>query len=268
MRPAVALAITLSALAATADYAQPRDLSHYFVGFEATFVLLNGRTGEYTRYNSERAAVRFPPCSTFKIPHTAILLETGAAPDPEYVIAYDPALKETNPAWARDQTLRSAFKLSVLWYYQALARKTGLDAERHWIHQFQYGNEDVSGGLAIQGSPFWVDGTLRISANEQVEFLKRLNEGRLGLSRRTRELTRDVTVAEVALKWTLRAKTGACQPEGEETANWYVGTIERSDGPYYFALEMGDKNFGEAFTQRVSKAREVLAGLGILSFAP
>ncbi len=45
-------------------------------------MLLDGQTGAFTRWNAARADQRFAPCSTFKIPNTAILLETGAAPIP------------------------------------------------------------------------------------------------------------------------------------------------------------------------------------------
>jgi beta-lactamase class D len=240
------------------------DLSHYFVGVDGTFVLLNGSTPEYTRYNARRAAERFPPCSTFKVPNTAILLESGAASDPEYLVNYDPMLKQTNRDWARDHTLRSAFRFSVLWYYQTLARRAGLPVEARLVQQFHYGNESTRGGLDKTGEPFWVDGTLRISANEQVEFLRRFHEGRLGLSDRTTRLTKDIMVAEEGSGWRLSAKTGACHPTGEDTTNWYVGYVEKDEIVSYFALEMGDKDFGRAFSERVSKTRQILSDLGVL----
>jgi beta-lactamase class D len=68
------------------------DLSKHFAGVDGTFVLLNGETGKYTRYNDKRSARRFPLCSTFKIPNTAILLESGVAPDPDFELRYNPAL--------------------------------------------------------------------------------------------------------------------------------------------------------------------------------
>ena len=46
------------------------------------------------------------------------------------------------------------------------------------MKQFGYGNADTSGG--VTGERRCVDGSLRISANEQVAFLKRLHENCLG----------------------------------------------------------------------------------------
>ena len=76
----VALSLSCSTMASA------QDLNRHFDGIAGTFVVLNARTGEYLRHNPERAAERFAPCSTFKIPHTAILLETGAAPDPDHLV--------------------------------------------------------------------------------------------------------------------------------------------------------------------------------------
>ena len=117
-----------------------------------TFVLLDGQTGAFTRWNAARADQRFAPCSTFKIPNTAILLETGAAADPEFVVKYDPALKASREAWRQDHTLRSAYRDSVLWYYHALSKKAGLPAEARLVKQFGYGNADTSGGVADDAS--------------------------------------------------------------------------------------------------------------------
>jgi beta-lactamase class D len=242
-----------------------QDLSKHFQGIDGTFVLLDGQTGAVTRWNAARAEQRFAPCSTFKIPNSAILLETGTAPDPEFVVKYDPALKASREAWRRDHTLRTAYRDSVLWYYHALARKAGLPAVARLVKQFGYGNADTSGG--VDGArPFWIDGSLRISANEQVAFLKRLHEDHLGLSERTARLTKAIMIAEQTPAATLRAKTGACQPHGDpQVTVWYVGYVEKPAGVWYFALEMGDTDFGTVFDQRVTKSRAILADLGILA---
>jgi beta-lactamase class D len=248
--------------------AAAHDLSRHFQGIEGTFVLLDGQTGAFTRWNAARADQRFAPCSTFKIPNTAILLETGAAADPEFVVKYDPALKASREAWRRDHTLRSAYVDSVLWYYHALSRKAGLPAEARLVTRFGYGNADTTGGVSAE-RPFWIDGSLRISANEQVAFLKRLHEDRLGLSERTTRLTKDLMIAEQTPQGTLRAKTGACHPAGDpEVTMWYVGYVEKPAGVWYFALEMGDQDFDRLFPIRVSKAREILADLGVLPRSP
>jgi beta-lactamase class D len=244
-----------------------QDLARHFTGIDGTFVLLDGQTGRHSRWNDARADRRFAPCSTFKIPNTAILLETGAAADAGTLVPYDPALKASRDVWRQDHTLQSAYRESVLWYYHALARKAGLAAVTRLVTRFGYGNADTSGG--VDGArPFWIDGTLRISANEQVAFLKRLHENRLGLSERTARVTKAIMVAEETPAATLRAKTGACRPEGDpQVTVWYVGYVEKPAGVWYFALQMGDTDYGRVFDLRVTKAREILAALGVLPLA-
>ncbi|MCA1562041.1 MAG: class D beta-lactamase [Acidobacteria bacterium] len=257
------LVVCVPVTVAVAQTPSPPDLARHFQGLNGTFVLLNATTGEYLRFNPKRAAERFAPCSRFKIPHTAILLESGVAPDPTFTLKYDPALKESNN-WARDFDLRGAFKASAVWYYQELARRLGMPAERQFVERFQYGNADTSGDLDAAGGPFWLDGSLRISANEQVEFLRRFYEGRLGLSERAIKLTKEIMIGEETPSWRLAAKTGACQPSGEETSNWYVGYVEKRAAVYYFAVQMGAKDYGRAYSERVPISRAILTELGIL----
>jgi beta-lactamase class D len=192
------LVLLLLAACLTPGLASARDLARHFKGIDGTFVLLDGQNGAYTRWNAPRAARRFAPCSTFKIPNTAILLETGAAPDPEFVVKYEPAWNASREAWRHDHTLRTAYRDSVLWYYHALARKAGLEAVTRWVKQFGYGNTDTSGGVAGP-RPFWIDGTL-----------------------------------------------------------------EKRPGVCYFALQMGDKDYETVMPLRITKARAILADLGVI----
>lgn len=237
-----------------------RDLSGYFTGLNGTFVLLDAASGRYVRYNADRANERFAPCSTFKIPNTAILLESKTARDPEHTLEYDPSFNQPT-TWARDFDLRSAFKASALWYYQQMALRLGLESEQRFLEQFRYGNADASGGLQ---APFWIDGSLRISPNEQVEFLRAFYEERLGLSQRTTRLTKEIMLAEETPRWRLSAKTGACRPDGEETSNWYVGYVEKDENVFYFAIQLGAPEYGPAYEARIPIARKILTDLGIL----
>lgn len=237
-----------------------RDLSGYFAGLNGSFVLLDAANGRYLRYNADRADTGFAPCSTFKIPNTAILLESNTARDPAHTLAYDSSLNEPTQ-WARDFDLQSAFKASAMWYYRQMAQVLGLESQQRFLEQFGYGNADVSGGLQ---APFWIDGSLRISPNEQVEFLRAFYEERLGLSERTTRLTKEIMLAEETPGWRLSAKTGACQPDGEDTSNWYVGYVEKNANVYYFAIQLGAPEYGRAYDERIPITRRILTDLGIL----
>lgn len=139
------LVLLLLAACLTPGLASARDLARHVTGIDGTFVLLDGQNGAYTRWNAPRAARRFAPCSTFKIPNTA-----------------------------------------------------GLEAVTRWVKQFAYGNTDTSGGVAGP-RPFWIDGTL-----------------------------------------------------------------EKRPGVWYFALQMGDKDYETVMPLRITKARAILADLGVI----
>lgn len=262
MRLAVILCVLLSAIGLP-EKTQAPNLAPFFGDLDGTFVLLNSTTGDYIRHNPARAAERFAPCSTFKIPHTAILLESKVAPDAGYTVAYDPALKQPQN-WARDFDLTGAYKASAMWYYRVLAQRVGMPAEQRFVAQFGYGNSDTSGGLDGKAGPFWVDGSLKVSANEQVEFLRRFYEGRLRLSERTTTMTKAIMRAEETPRWRLSAKTGACRPAGEQTSNWYVGYVEKGKTVHYFALQMGAADYGRAYSERIPITRKILTELGVL----
>jgi len=71
-------------------------------------------------------------------------------------------------------------KYSVVWVYQEIARQVGEQREAEFVRKFAYGNEDVSGGV----DRFWLDGALRITALQQIEFLKKFYLNQLSVSER------------------------------------------------------------------------------------
>ncbi len=72
--------------------------------------------------------------------------------------------------WNEDLDMVSAFKYSAVWFYQELARRIGEAQMQHYVTLNHYGNENISGGI----DRFWLDGEVRISADEQIELLKKL----------------------------------------------------------------------------------------------
>jgi len=262
----VAICVAVTPLpAAELPHVPSGGLGQYFGGLHGTFVLLDGRTGRYIRHNPTRARERFSPCSTFKIAYAAMFLETGVVPGPDVTVPYDPALRQ--PAiWASDQTLRSALKVSANWYFDHMGARLGDRRALQFVRQFDYGGAPSSPN-GSDGEPFWMNGALRISADEQIGFLKRLYDGALGLSDRSTRLTREMMLTEIRAGVRLSAKTGACHPPGEETSNWYVGFVERPDNVYFFALQMGEADYERAYSGRIPITRAILSALGIFPSA-
>jgi beta-lactamase class D len=217
------------------------DLARHFEarGVEGTFVLLDHRAGKLVRVNPTRAAQGFVPASTFKILNSLLALETGAIADTTTVVKWD-GVDRGSDWWNSDQDLKTAFSRSSVWLYQGLARKIGPERMKQALEREGYGNADISGGI----DRFWLEGGLRISANQQVDFLRRLYEGRLGFSRRTMEQVRSIMEIERGEDHVLRGKTGWARLDGLQIG-WLVGWVERGEDAFFFAmnLETRDRDF-------------------------
>lgn len=240
------------------------DLSSLFAGstapVEAAFVLLNGRTGESTVYNPDRARQRYRPASTFKIPNTLIALETGVVPDVGFTLPFDPALVPEQgffaSSWKRDHDLRSAFRNSVYWYYQEVARRIGPKRMAEWLDRFDYGNQSVGGGL----DQFWLRGDLRISPLEQVNFLRRLHQRQVPVSDRSWEILKEIMLLEETPAYRLYGKTGSSDVTPTRENGWLVGFVEIERTPYFYALNMEGESVWEDWppASRMELVKEML----------
>jgi beta-lactamase class D len=230
-------------------------------GVRGTFVLLEPLQERYTVLDPSRAKQRFLPASTFKIPNALIGLEVGSISDENEVFRWDGKPK-LRPQWERDQALASGMRDSVVWMFQEVARRTGKSRMREWLKRLEYGNEDIAGGL----DQFWLQGALRISAREQVDFLYKLAEGRLPMTQRAQRLVRNALVVEKTRDHTLYAKTGTSG--GKEPVAWWVGWIEKKGRCIaVFAMNYAPTAAGR-FDDRFEIGRAILAESGKLPGQP
>ena len=163
--------------------------------------------------------------------------------------------------WNRDQTLRSAFSASCLWFYQELARRIGSPRMDRWVKALHYGNEDTSGGL----TNFWLSSSLAISANEQVDFLQPLHGRKLPFSSRSVDMLLDIMTVSKEEGITYRGKTGTAGNGLKliATAGWWVGSLSGAKGDYYFAtwITGGENPSGRTareITERILRDLELL----------
>jgi beta-lactamase class D len=226
-------------------------------GVKGTFVLFEPLQNRYTIADPARAKQRFLPASTFKIPNALIGLEVGSISDENEVFHWDGKPK-LRPQWERDHTLASGMRESVVWMFQEVARRTGKARMREWLRRIDYGNEDISGGI----DQFWLQGGLRVSAREQVEFLYKLAEGRLPMTQRAQRLVRNAMVIEKTRDHTLYAKTGTSG--GKEPVAWWVGWIEKRGRPIaVFAMNYAP-TAASRFDDRFEIGRAILEDSGKL----
>ncbi len=203
---------------------------------DGSFILYSTKDSSIFEINEARCKQRFIPASTFKIFNSLVGLEAGVIKDENFKIKWD-SVARTNPEWNKTQDMKTAFKNSTVWYYQELARRVGEEKMKNYINLVNYGNKDISGGI----DKFWLTGKLRISQEEQIEFLIKLYNNKLPFSARSQNIVKNIMLQEDSVYYKLRGKTG-WGVQDSLNLGWYIGWIEKNNNVYYFALNIETKN--------------------------
>jgi beta-lactamase class D len=247
------------------------DLKSLFGSFTGGFCIFDLKTDKYISYNPEHCQKRFSPCSTFKIPNSLIGLETGVISDTGFIIKYDRQKYPLNPEhlkrepfkyWYQDLSLKSAFKYSCVWYYQELAKRVGEVRMKQMVNLLNYGNTDISSGL----DSYWLCGSIQISINEQVEFLKRIYLHKLpGFSDKNIDTVKSIMLYETTADYKLFGKTGGGDCLDNRVIGWYVGFIETNSGPKVFAMNVIVNDFSDLqHNYRIELTKKILKELKII----
>jgi len=257
---AALLALVFLAVPAVAQTVAERpDFKHFFdeAGTAGTIVVMNVGSGYTSVYNRARAATGYLPASTYKIPNSLIGLETGAVMGVDSELFKWDGVARDFPNWNRDHTLRTAIAASAVPVYQEIARRIGVARMNHFITAMNYGHGTVT---AKTLDNFWLEGDFRISANEQIAFLKKLYLNDLPFSQTVINAVKDITTLERGEGYVLHGKTGWIFAED---LGWFVGWVEKGDNAHVFALNMDMSNIDMA-AKRISIAKNVFRELGLL----
>lgn len=209
-------------------------------GIEGTIIIssLDGKI-EYIQ-NKSRSPKRYLPASKFKIPNTLIALEEGAIINEKEIIKWDGKDKGWEP-WNKDQTLETAFPSSCVWFYQELAKRVENDKYLSHLNKLHYGNEKTGPDVTT----FWLKGELKISAREQIEFLKKLYKEEIPYKAKHTKILKKLMIAEETPEYILRAKTGRAM-RIKAQHGWYVGYVETKEQVWFFATNIEIKKKSDA----------------------
>jgi beta-lactamase class D len=240
------------------------DLARHFsaLGVEGSIVIYDLKRDRTLQHNPKRNATAFSPASTFKILNSLIALETQVIPDEVAVLTWD-GIPRAIPEWNRDLNLREAYKLSAVWFYQVLARRVGPESMQKWVSAAQYGNQKI--GAPTDIDKFWLQGELRITPQEQIQFLRRLHGNELPFGKGPIAKVKDLMILEQTPDYTMRGKTGwsgfgdSTQPQ----IGWLVGYVEQGPEVYFFAVNL-DLRQKQDPAARMAIVRRCLKDLGVL----
>lgn len=246
------------------EVAQNIDFRQHFqeLGVEGSILIYDSKKDRVFQHNPERNATAFLPASTFKIINSLIALETGAISNDISVLTWD-GIQRDLPEWNRDLNMKEAFKVSAVWFYQVLARRVGYEQMQKWVNNVGYGNQKIGNKDDID--KFWLQGELRITPQEQIQFLRRLYNNELPFSKRTVSIVKDIMIMEKTPDYTIRSKTGWAGFGENVTVQigWIVGYLEKGDNVYFFATNI-DIRKNKDSSARMEVTRRCFKDMGVL----
>ncbi|NUP07279.1 MAG: class D beta-lactamase [Polyangiaceae bacterium] len=240
-------------------------------------------SGPVHRTDPERCAKPRRPYSTFKIANALVGLETGIVAGADSPLEWDQAAYPTQSWWPEDwskpHTLATGMAVSAVPYFRTLARTIGKERMKAGLQHLGYppcAPQCREEDLAPIDS-FWLDGSLRISADEQLAFVDRIAAGKLPTKTEHRDAIRKALLREERDGRKLFAKTGTGSREDQKLATfadrvphvaWLVGWVEDGTTTYPFAAWVEGPSAEEAWDERSRRVYGALEKLGLFSRAP
>jgi beta-lactamase class D len=215
---------------------EDESLKTYFdsAGVKGCFALFNNGENSFIIYNLARYRdSAYTPASTFKIVNSLIGIQTGVIKNENMVIPWD-GVTRPNALWNKDLTMKEAFAVSSVPYFQEVARRIGHDTMKLWIDSLGYGNRDISGPI----DSFWLNNHLKIKPDEELGLVKKLYFNQLPFFKRTQEIVQSVMLREQDSNYKLSYKTGWGSIGDGRMVGWVVGWIEENKHPYFFVLNI------------------------------
>jgi beta-lactamase class D len=238
-------------------------LEHYFTenNLHGSFALLDNGTGQFTVYNLKRYRdSAYLPASTFKIVNSLIGLQTGRISSDTMVIKWD-GVERPQKDWNKDLTMKEAFHVSAVPYYQEVARRIGRDTMQTWLDSISYGTMQIKTRI----DTFWLDNSLKIKPDEEMGLVKKLYFSQLPFYEVYQKMVRNVMLEEDKDTYKLSYKTGLGHDEQGRPLAWIVGWIEENKHPYFFVLNFDSPvERNDIPAVRMKMLKDILARLGFM----
>lgn len=228
-----------------------------------TFGIYDNTQGHFTIYNLSRYKdSAYLPASTFKIVNSLIGLETGKIVDEKMVINWN-GLQTQRAECDRNLTMKEAFTVSCVPYYQEVARRIGKDTMQFYLDSLGYGSR-YTRAIIKKIDSFWLDNSVKITADEQLGLVKKLYFDQLPFQKRTQRIVRDVMLVEKNANYALSYKTGWGYKENGNSIGWIAGWIEENKHPYPFVLNIEGAHEMDLPAIRIDILKKIFKHMGFM----
>lgn len=211
-------------------------------GMQGTFALMENGTEQFTITDLSRYKdSAYAPLNSFFIVPTLVALDKGF-------------INHNASAWVSfDSTA----------YYQALIAKIGRTDILKIIDSLHYGKGIVSADM----NQFWMDQSLRITADEQLGFIKKLYFNELLFQKRSQEIARKMILKEDNANYRLSYIMGTdttTQNLATKNTSWIVGYVEENKHPYFFVFNTKALQKDSLATKNITMLKRILSMQGFL----
>ena len=204
-------------------------------GVVGSFALLENGTGKFTIANlSHYKDSASSPLSSFFILPSLIALDKGI-------------INHNQASWV---------SMDSIPYYQKIITQLGRQEILKAIDSIKYGKGVVSANM----NEFWKDGSLKITADEQLGLIKRAYFKELPFQKRSQEIFKKMMVKEDNSNYKLSYLTAS-----DSTTNntWVIGYEEENTHIYFFVLHTTSKT-ATATNNSVALLKKILLQQGFL----
>lgn len=229
---------------------------------EGCILLYNMKPGVLEKQvGGEACQKQYPACSTFKVPLAVMAFDSRALKDENVTLKWDGKM-DARPEVNHDHNAKTWMRDSVVWFSQRITPKIGSRKLQKYLDQFSYGNRDMKGGLtqAWLVSPGSAAPALKISAYEQVDFMKKLWTDQLPASPRSQRLAREITFLESSPQgFMVNGKTGSnfFDADRKVRLGWFIAHVQKGDREYVVVTNFRDLAPTEEKGYGGMKAKEV-----------
>lgn len=234
-------------------------LSKYFEHLheKGTFAMFDNGTGEFTIYDVGRYRDSvYLPASTFNIVTAMIGIETGLVKDSNAVISEgDSSVK-----------MHDAFQASDNSWFGELAKRIGKDTMQRWLDTLGYGRRYNKPLVKDNLETFWLDNSMKVTADEQLGLVKKLYFGQLPFQPRSQRIVKNMMKREDNSNYKLSYITGSGSANNGHPIGWIIGFIEENRHPYFFVFQTESAVTGswKIDLERVDTLKEILRQYGFM----
>lgn len=216
-------------------------------------------------YGGKSCTERVPACSTFKIPLALMAFDSEILHDELTSLKWD-KVERPIATWNHDQTAASWMKNSVVWYSQQLTSKLGPTKIANYLKMFNYGNQDFSSGLTnawlTPKNPNNIHdgGSLKISAREQLEFLKGFWNQTYKIAPKAYDKTKlllQLDALEHGYNFSGKTGSGSIGPTSRVRLGWFLGRVEGHGNEIITVLKFTDNDAQSLGRQAGPQAKEM-----------